>query len=87
VQQKLGCQVMFPPSNGMGLLRRGKVAGMLIFTSENVTPVPHLVSMSVWTPQFHDEVMLLLFEILPLADDLSFDWLLSNIEKRFPLEW
>jgi hypothetical protein len=84
VQQKLGHQVMFPPSNGMGLLMRGKVAGMLVFPLENVTPVPQLVSMSVQTPQFYDEVMLLLFEILPLTDDLGFGWLLSNIEKRFP---
>jgi hypothetical protein len=32
--KKLGHQVMFPPSNGMGLLRRGKVAGMLVVTRE-----------------------------------------------------
>jgi hypothetical protein len=30
--------------------------------------------------------MLLLFEILPLADDLGFGWLLSKIEKRFFLK-
>jgi hypothetical protein len=35
VQQKLGDQVMlFSRSNGMGMLRRGKFAGVLLVTSE-----------------------------------------------------
>jgi len=84
VQQKRGRQVMFPPSNSMGLLRRGKVAGMLVFPfrkRDSCTTSGQHVSLNT---SIYDEVMLLLFEILPLTDDLGFGWLLSNIEKRFP---